>query len=138
MPEALAASAGSPDSGEGSGSGTATTVSAGGGGFGDVGDGNGDGGGDKTGKGPGLGGPAGKSGSLAPGLEIASEVKARHEHDLLAIGGVVGTGVSRDEEGEPVIEVYVKRATVDARRPIPAQLEGIPVRVVVTGPVTAY
>ncbi|MCH8197799.1 MAG: hypothetical protein IH904_06930 [Proteobacteria bacterium] len=93
---------------------------------------------DDGGKGP----PPGKgkkTKSVPAGLEIASEVKARHENRLFEIPGVVGTGVSLDDDGNPVIEVYVERAArATPARPIPKELEGVPVRVIETGPVRAY
>ncbi len=96
----------------------------------------GNGGGGGKGKGPGGGGPPGQQ-SVPPGLETASAVKARHDAQLLAIPGVVGTGVSTDADGNPVIEVYVEAAARARGQAIPANLEGIPVRVVVTGPFKA-
>ena len=93
---------------------------------------------DDGGKGP----PPGKgkkSKNVPAGLGIASEVKARHENRLFEIPGVVGTGVSLDDDGNPVIEVYVERAArATLARPIPKELEGVPVRVIETGPVRAY
>ncbi len=80
----------------------------------------------------------GKNKNLAVGLQIASDVKARHRDSLFALPGVVGTGVSVDDAGNPVIEVYLDRAARDVQRPIPSEIEGIPVRTVVTGPITAY
>lgn len=96
--------------------------------------------GDDGGKGPPPGkGPKKNSfAQLPPGLEIASEVKARHEQELLAIRGVVGAGISVDDAGEPVIEVYLRAAVRDTEREIPVDLEGIRVRVVVTGAFTAF
>ncbi len=93
---------------------------------------------DDGGKGP----PSGKGKkpkSVPAGLEIASEVKARHENRLFETPGVVGTGVSLDDDGNPVIEVYVERAArATPARPIPKELDGVPVRVIETGPVRAY
>jgi hypothetical protein len=86
--------------------------------------------------GGGGGGPPGKKPKpkkVPPGLERASEVKARHEQGLFGIASVVGTGVSFDEVGMPVIEVYMKRATPELVRKIPKALENISLRVVETG-----
>ncbi len=93
---------------------------------------------DDGGKGPPPG--KGKKPKSAPaGLEIASEAKARHENRLFDIPGVVGTGVSLDTDGNPVVEVYVERAArATPARPIPKELDGVPVRVIETGPVRAY
>ncbi|MBI4482011.1 MAG: hypothetical protein HY652_03875 [Acidobacteria bacterium] len=73
-------------------------------------------------------------------LVRANEVKGRHEDSLFALPGVVGTGIGASEiaPGVAVIEVYVRAATPDVRRAIPAALEGIPVRIVETGEIVAY
>ncbi len=86
----------------------------------------------------GKGGGNGKKKSLGAGLEFASEVRARHADELLERRGVMGTGLSIDENGDPVIEVYVKSATAEAGRPIPSDLDGIAVRVIVTGQIRAF
>jgi hypothetical protein len=88
--------------------------------------GGGGGGGPPPGKGP-------KQKKLPAGLEVASEVRARHEEKLFGIPEVVGTGLSYNAAGLPVIEVYVERATPRVERNIPKNLDGIPVRVVETG-----
>ncbi|MEN8158445.1 MAG: hypothetical protein ABFS41_00070 [Myxococcota bacterium] len=85
---------------------------------------------------PGRGKPSGYA-ALPPGLEVAAGVQARHEAALFAIAGVAGTGISTDSAGYPVIEVYLESAIGDPRRPLPMELEGIPVRRVVTGPFVA-
>ncbi len=87
---------------------------------------------------PGRGGGRFLSGDGPFGLEVASAVKERHEDRLFDIPGVVGTGISVDDDGNPVIEIYVERATRAAGRPIPQALEGVPVRVVETGRFIAY
>ncbi|MCH9012959.1 MAG: hypothetical protein IIA68_07860 [Proteobacteria bacterium] len=89
----------------------------------------------KNGKG---GGNNGKKKSFGAGLDFASEVRAQHTDELLERRGVMGTGLSVDENGDPVIEVYVKSATAEAGRPIPSDLDGIAVRVIVTGQIRAF
>lgn len=89
------------------------------------------------GRGPDGQGPPGRSTNLPIGLAIASMVKADREAELFAHRGVVGTGIGVDDEGEPVIEVYLKEAVGDAEHAIPSELEGIPVRIVVTGQIMA-
>ncbi len=64
-------------------------------------------------------------------------MKARHETGLFAINGVVGTGVGLSDTGEPVIEVYLGQENAAARAQIPVGLEGVAVRVLVTGPFVA-
>jgi len=75
--------------------------------------------------------------ALPPGLEQAAAVQARHEAALFAIAGVVGTGLSVDADGAPTLEVYLESAIADARSPVPAEIDGIVVRRVVTGPFVA-
>ena len=75
------------------------------------------------------GGAASGSGN-AIGHAIA--VKVRHENDLFAIPGVVGTGVGVNATGNPVIEVYLRSNNGNARAQIPNALEDIPTRIVVT------
>ena len=96
-------------------------------------------------KGGGGGGrPSGRGGSRSAdvdpaGLAIAADVKDAHSADLLEIPGVVGHGVSVDENGQPVIEVYIEKAGGQAvGRPIPSELDGIAVRVVETGVIRAF
>ena len=54
----------------------------------------------------------------------------------MALPEVVGHGIGFDDAGQPVIELYLqtgRRATS-----IPSDVEGVPVRTVVTGPIRAY
>ncbi len=59
----------------------------------------------------------------------ARGTKGRHEAGLLQVPGVVGVGVGRG----PAIEVYLANENAEARRQVPPQLDGLPVRVIVTG-----
>lgn len=72
----------------------------------------------------------------------AGSARARHENALLALPNVIGVGTGRDEEtGAEVIDVYVQRkvsrAELRADEVIPRALDGVPVRVVPLGEVTA-
>lgn len=80
------------------------------------------------------------SGRQIAAIALASEAKERHSAVLFAIPGVIGHGVgaSETDPDAAVIEIYLESANEQARRAIPAALEGIPVRVVVTGPVVAF
>ncbi|MCB1908199.1 MAG: hypothetical protein KDH15_12585 [Rhodocyclaceae bacterium] len=106
------------------------TADCGDGGATSGGKGGGGGGGGKGGGGKGNG-PRG--GAVAAGLDMAAEVRGRHEHALLANPDVVGTGLSLDDQGDPEIQVYVRGARRPAGFTIPNQLDGVKVRVVVTG-----
>lgn len=63
-------------------------------------------------------------------------VLAAHSDSLMAVPGVVGTAIGRCD-GAPCIRVFLATASDAARRRIPAQLEGYPVRVEVTGEIRA-
>jgi len=62
----------------------------------------------------------------------------RREAKLLGLTGVVGSGVGLSEAGEPVIEVYLDQECSRTRRRIPAALENVPTRVMLTGPFVAF
>ncbi len=100
------------------------------------------GGGGKKGGGNGGGGNGGgrpTAGFEPFGLDLASQAKARHEEELFGIHGVVGIGVGADEDGNAVIEVYVKGAAKKiVGQPVPDELDGIPVRVIETGEIRAF
>jgi len=66
-------------------------------------------------------------------LSHARQVKKRHDDRLMAIPGVVGTGIAQDAKGQPIIEVYVERLTKELSRKVPEELEGVRVRIVETG-----
>jgi hypothetical protein len=89
------------------------------------------------GRGPSGQGPPGPSTNLPFGLALASMVRADYEVELFAHRGVVGTGIGVDEQGEPVIEVYLREVVGDPDHIIPSELEGIPVRTLVTGRIMA-
>jgi hypothetical protein len=70
----------------------------------------------------------------APGIQRAMEVQENHTPALLQQAGVVGTAVSVNGLGKPVIKVFTEHAGVDN---IPQQLSGMPVIVKVTGKIYA-
>ena len=84
------------------------------------------------------GGRPSSAGAAALGLEHALQVRADHEAELFEIPGVLGTGIGADGSGNSVIRVYVENAAQSADHPIPADIEGLPVRIVVTGTIEAY
>ena len=61
-------------------------------------------------------------------------VLAAHTDSLMALPGVVGTAIGMCD-GAPCIRVFIADASAPGRRRIPAQLEGYPVKVEVTGPI---
>ena len=70
-------------------------------------------------------------------IDTATEVKGRHEKELLNLPGVVGVGVGLSESGDEVaIHVYVDTSTGSPA--LPLDLEGVPVRVIkLLRPITA-
>jgi hypothetical protein len=67
----------------------------------------------------------------------APEVLARHTPAWMALPGVVGTYQGADANGSPVLVVMIAREDKALRARIPAQVEGWPVRVEVTGEIKA-
>jgi hypothetical protein len=69
-------------------------------------------------------------------LQTARNVNARHSESLFSIPGVVGHGVGLNKNGKPSIHVFLE--SENAKPNVPTSLDNVPVRVVVTGPFTAY
>ena len=68
----------------------------------------------------------------------ASAVKALHAEHLFRLPAVVGHGVglSKEPPRKPIIEVYVSHRLTDSERDaFPKELDGVPVEIVVTGPI---
>jgi len=66
-------------------------------------------------------------------------IQERHHDDLMKTPNAVGTGVGLGRQpGTTEIEVYLSKDSSRARAAIPAQLEGRPVRVVITGKFVAF
>jgi hypothetical protein len=70
-----------------------------------------------------------------PGMARAIASQDRVTSDLLRQSGIIGTGVSVDAAGKPVIVVYADRTGVTG---IPATIDGYATRVVVSGTVIPY
>jgi hypothetical protein len=71
---------------------------------------------------------------IPPGLLKAMEVQDRHTPSIMSTPDVVGTGVGLSSIGKPVIHVFTAEQDVSG---IPADLEGFPVEVIVTGEIYA-
>jgi hypothetical protein len=78
------------------------------------------------------------AGDLGISAEVTAAViriRDRHERDLMKIPGAVGTGIGiGDQPGQAVIEVYVP----EAQAATPIAVDGVPVKLIETGPVVAY
>lgn len=70
-------------------------------------------------------------------IQSAIGVKDRHEHDLLNITGVIGTGVGLDEANPNAAAIIVFTDRAEAAG-IPHSIEGVKTRVEMVGTVTAY
>ncbi len=70
-----------------------------------------------------------------PTSEI-ERVKYENEQRLLAIEGVVGVGMGKNEIGDDVILVYLRDK--EAEKSVPKELDGFPVKTVISGEFDAY
>jgi hypothetical protein len=68
-------------------------------------------------------------------FRAAAAVQDRHAERLKRIPGVVGIGTGIGADGHPVIRVFTRRAGIPG---IPQSLDGVPVRVKVTGMFIAF
>ena len=65
-----------------------------------------------------------------PGLEKAMAAQARHQEALFGVAGVEGVGVGFNESNQPAVIVFTEKPGV---RGVPAFLDGVPVKAVVSG-----
>jgi hypothetical protein len=93
-------------------------------------------GGGGGGKGGGKGGGNPHDVRKATGLDKAASVKKSHAQEIMGLANVVGHGIGVDEEGNAVINIYVSKDSAGGH--YPAQIEGVNVRVINTGPIKAY
>ncbi|MEH6451500.1 MAG: PKD domain-containing protein [Psychromonas sp.] len=70
-----------------------------------------------------------------PGINRAIEVKNLNSASIMSTPGVVGIGVSLDDDGQAIIKVLTMHVGVDH---IPKMLDGIKVKKQVTGMIVAY
>jgi hypothetical protein len=71
--------------------------------------------------------------SGGPWMDV-HEIRRRHEDALLAIPNVTGVSTGKGDAGEDVIIVYVTHMVSSG---IPAELDGVPVKVMEIGTPTA-
>ncbi len=65
-------------------------------------------------------------------IDRVEAVKQAHESDLMADPAVMAVGVGADERNSALITVYVETGHVHGA--IPAELEGVPTRIISTDP----
>lgn len=73
-----------------------------------------------------------------PEIARVSAIKSRAEASFFRDPEVVGVGVGRDESGAATIVVYTRGPAAPAAQRLPAQAEGVPVRIIRSGPFDAY
>ena len=73
-----------------------------------------------------------ESDTIMPDTDINTVMEA-HVDGLMAIPGVTGVAVGETENGTPCILVLVVEETEEINQKIPDQLEGHPVRLMVSG-----
>lgn len=62
------------------------------------------------------------------------EVKRRHSARLLSQPGVSGVGIEKDATGEYLLAVHLDGDNPEAGKELPAEIEGVPVKYVRSGP----
>jgi hypothetical protein len=62
------------------------------------------------------------------------QIKRRHSAELLGRPGVCGVGVEKDETGDFILAIHLESNDPAIRASLPDQIEGHPVRFVVSGP----
>ena len=70
--------------------------------------------------------------------EKAREVKRRYAGQYLQRPEVSGVGVEEDDTGQYVIDIYVNTQDPHIPEQFPSHLEGIPVKIIYSGPFRAY
>jgi hypothetical protein len=69
-------------------------------------------------------------------IDRVDAVKQAHESDLMADPAVMAVGIGADERNSAVITVYVETGRTHGA--IPAELEGVPIRIIGTDRIRAY
>jgi hypothetical protein len=65
------------------------------------------------------------------------EVLQKNQERLMTLPEVVGVGEG-EQDGTPVVVIMVKQMTPELKNSLPRQLDGYPVRIDVTGEVSAF
>jgi hypothetical protein len=71
-------------------------------------------------------------------LRIAARAKAVNSARLLSTPGVVGHGVGVDDQGNPVIQIYVTGPLDQQQETIPTHVDGFPTRIMEVGTFRAF
>lgn len=70
-------------------------------------------------------------------LQKIKQVKHRYEKEWLTFEGVVAVGIGFTSENVPGIIISVEQLTENLKSKLPAEIEGIPLEIQVTGPIVA-
>lgn len=62
------------------------------------------------------------------------EIKRRHSGRLLALPGVCGVGVEKDDKGEYVLALHLENESPSVTAGLPARIEDCPVKWIHSGP----
>jgi hypothetical protein len=82
--------------------------------------------------------PAERAAAVTPAEAAALRARDAYHERVMAIPGVVGTGLGRARGGRrPVVQVYVERVRASIRRAVPAILDGVSTVLVPVGRVVA-
>ena len=69
-------------------------------------------------------------------LDRIAAIQAGHQREIMSIPGVVGIGIGCHPDS-PCIEVLLERYDIATEAMIPKELEGIPIKLTVTGRIEA-
>lgn len=70
--------------------------------------------------------------------EAARQIKKRWSRELMQRPDVVGVGLEEDAQGRPVLVVHVLADAAGGTQPgLPAEVDGMPVRIERSGPIRA-
>ena len=67
----------------------------------------------------------------------AEEVLSRNHERLMSIDEVTGVGIT-ESQGQPAISIMVRQLTPELKAKLPTHLEGVPVKIDVTGEIDAF
>jgi hypothetical protein len=79
-------------------------------------------------------------GVAAPSYQAATAARHTHEHRLLAVPGVVGTGIGKhqDDPSQATVEILVEKDSTQLRATLPTSVDGVPCHVIETGKFVSF
>ena len=77
--------------------------------------------------------------AMHPRLERLKKIQQKHEDQIMAVPEVVGIGIGLAESGDDYeFIVYCKKIVPGVQEKLPQLLDGVPVRLIESGPFEAY